>query len=280
MGRQSRSGSSGVASAAAASIAFALLLAPQGQLHAAVVWSVTGSVFLVSDGVTGKALVRAGQSLEEGDVLTGETKDAAVLIQCNKEGDAHALSGEFEAVIISASDNGQCVIDLKAGLAVATKAPTGPDRTILRAGPIAMASIHTQFGIQVTPARDAAGVPPSTHTFVLDGAAVCRDSRRPDKTWLLKSGEQFDPNNGARASIDDRIYEQLARAFARLDAAPVKPPEPALEDKLTAAWLAVLRKPNDAPARAELARLQSFSQSAIARYQQARAKELASQSGN
>jgi len=281
MDRQPGSGLSSVASAFAASIAFALLLAPPGEVHAAVVWSVTGPVFLIRDGVAGKALLRSGKPLQEADVLTGETNDAAVLIQCDKEGDAHTLSGEFEAVVVSASDNGPCVIDLKSGTAVATKTrDTKPDRAVLRAGPIAMASVHTQFGIHVVPVRDAASAPPSTRSFVLDGSAICRDSRRPDKAWPVNSGEQFEPDSGMRSSIDDRTYEQLARAFAQLDAAQVKPPEPTLEDELTAAWLAVLRHPEDAQARAELARLQSFSQSAIARYQQARAKELAAQSGD
>jgi hypothetical protein len=235
-------------------------------------------VFLVRDGVAGKSSVRSGRTLQEADVLTGTTKDSAALIECDSQGDAHALSGEFEAVIVSSSNDDPCVIDLRAGIAVATKTPAATPVTMLRAGPIAMASIHTQFGIHVT--REQAGAPGSTSTFVLDGSATCRDSRRPEKVWTLKSGEQIEPEHGTRSSIDDETYQHLARMFARLDAVQVLPPEPALVDELTAAWLAVLHSPDDAKARHELARLQAFSKSALAQYQQARSRELAQMSGD
>jgi hypothetical protein len=245
---------------------------------AATVFSVTGPVFLVRDGVAGKSSVSSGKALQEADVLTGTAKDSAMLIQCESQGDAHALSGEFEAVVVSASNDNPCVIDLRAGTAVATKTATTTPVTMLRAGPIAMASIHTQFGIQVT--RGAAGAPGTTSTFVLDGSATCRDSRRPEKVWTLKSGEQIDPERGFRSSIDDDAYERLARMFARLDAVQVLPPEPALVDELTAAWLAVLHSPDNAQARRELVRLQAFSKSALAQYQQARSRELAQMPGD
>jgi hypothetical protein len=276
MDRQSGRVLGSVAATLVAGIAIAFLPVPSA--HAAAVFSVSGPVFLVRDGIAGKSLVRSGTTLQEADVLTGETKDAAALIECDSQGDAHALSGEFEAVIVSSSDDKPCVIDLRAGTAVATRTPTATPVTMLRAGPVAMASIHTQFGIHVT--RGEAGAPGATSTFVLDGSATCRDSRRPDKVWTLKSGEQIDPERGLRSSIDDETYERLARMFAKLDAVQVLPPEPALVDKLTAAWLAVLHSPDDAPARHELARLQAFSKSALAQYQQARSRELAQMPGD
>jgi hypothetical protein len=60
----------------------------------------------------------------------------------------------------------------------------------------------------------------------------------------------------------------------------VLPPAPALVDELTAAWLAVLRSPDNAQARRELVRLQAFSKSALAQYQQARSRELAQMPGD
>jgi hypothetical protein len=263
------------ARAAAASIAIGLLLAPP-LAHAAFVWSVNGSVSLVRDGVAGKTAVQTRTQLQEADVLRGETKESGVLIQCGKEGDAHTLSGEFEAIVLSSADDGSCVIDLKAGIAVATKAPaTKPGGTTLRSGPIAMASIHTQFGIYVTQADGDAG---AIRSFVVDGSATCRDSRRPDKVWSLNSGEEIDPQTGARSAIGNQTYEQLARTFAQLDATEMHPRNQVLEDQLAAGWLEVLRKPGDLQARNNLTRLQSFSQSALAQYQKARARELAAKS--
>lgn len=261
--------------------ALGLVIAPGAAVHAAgaAVWSVTGRVFVIRDGAAGKILVKAGMPLNEADELEGVTNESSVLIQC-PNGAAQTLSGPFNAIINRLDGEAACTIDLRTGTAVATTAPANEGGgASLRAGPIAMVSVHTQFGMHVTPQGNDRAVDRTISGFVLDGQANCRDDRT-ERAWSVNSGQQIDIETRKFSSIDAKTYQRLARTFARLDANQLTSADPQLEEQLTARWLAVLQYPDDARARIELSRIQGSSVSAVARYQRARAKSLAQRSGD
>jgi hypothetical protein len=259
-----------------------LLLPLQASLAAgATVRAVFGRVVASRDGVENPFPVRGGDELHDADRLQGDSPDASTQLEC-PSGATQTLTGRFDAVLNPSGAQSDCAIDLNVGTAIATTghSPRGveddPKSALIKSGPIAMTSHHTQFGLEVLPTRKR-GIP-HVEGFVLDGSAACHDLQT-GRQWRIETGKKIDMHSRVITPVEDAKYVRLARAFARLDlsqkgAAAI---DPASERTLQTRWLAVMRQPQDAAARVNLIEAHvslKVSASRVSVYQASRANVL------
>ena len=210
----------------------ALLLATNA--HAAnpsTISSVSGTVTVTPKSAPARE-ARVGMTLADGSELTGGAGDAGVQIDCPNHA-TQTLSGEFDAVIDAEDPKKGCVVNLRAGTAVATTGnrDSGPGPAAITGGAVTMASQHTQFGLIVSkdPSKSQG------EGFVVDGEATLNQNAA-HRSWFVTSGSKIDGDTGRILAIDADRYQSIAIFYARLDISQPGVNAQADETRLRARW--------------------------------------------
>jgi hypothetical protein len=212
------------------------------------------NVTLTAIGGIERQPLRLGVALDPGDEIASTDPNAVVALTCPKSSSVN-LHGRFRSVILPPASGQDCALSLLAGNAdVQTSQPTE-----LSAGTTLMGSKRTTYAMRV--AADA-----TVACMVFEGDVqvhnLATGAVRPLTTlmsasWRSGALQQFGaPIADSELSSTARMYARAETARVRARNASVANPA-ALQRELETRYAAVLRAPQDARARLELAALQT-----------------------
>ena len=211
-------------------------------------------VTLTAIGGVDREALRVGQALDPGDEIASSDQNAVVALACPKSSSVN-LHGRFRSVILPIAPGQDCAISLLAGSAdVQTDNPTQ-----LSAGTTLMGSKRTTYGMRV-------GTDATVACVVFDGevevqnlanGAVRPLGRLMSASWKGGVLQQYGaPVSGAELSSTARLYARAETGRVRARDAAVGNLT-GLQRELETRHLTVLKAPQDATARLDLAALQA-----------------------
>jgi hypothetical protein len=211
-------------------------------------------VTLTAIGGVDRQALRVGQALDPGDEIAGTDPNTIVALVCPRSSSVN-LHGRFRSVILPVAPGQDCALSLLAGSAdVQTDNPTQ-----LSAGPTLMGSKRTSYGMRVTPDATVACVVFEGDVEVQNLATGAVRPLGPLMSASWKGGvlQQYGvPVTEAELLDTARLYARAETVRARAGNPAVDNPA-VLQRELEARHLAVLKGPQDAAARLDLAALQA-----------------------
>lgn len=211
-------------------------------------------VTLTAIGGVDREALRVGQALDPGDEIASPDQNAVVALTCPKSSSVN-LHGRFRSVILPGTAGQDCAISLLAGSAdVQTDNPTQ-----LSAGATLMGSKRTTYGMRVGADATVACVvfEGDVEVHNLATGAVRPLGQLMSASWKGGALQQYGtPLTGAELADTARLYARAETARARARDATIANLA-ALQRELEARHLAVLKAPQDAAVRIDLATLQA-----------------------
>ena len=212
------------------------------------------NVTLTAIGGIDRQPLRLGEALDPGDEIASTDPNAVVALTCPKSSSV-TLHGRFRSVILPPGSGQDCALSLLAGNAdVQTSQPTE-----LSAGTTLMGSKRTTYAMRVSSDATVACVVFEGEVQVhnLATGAVRPLTTLMSASWKSGALQQYGaPISDSDLSSTARLYARVETARVRARDASVANPA-ALQRDLEAKYAAVLRAPEDARARLELAALQT-----------------------
>jgi hypothetical protein len=212
------------------------------------------NVTLTAIGGIDRQPLRLGEALDPGDEIASTDPNAVVALTCPKSSSVN-LHGRFRSVILPPGSGQDCALSLLAGNAdVQTSQPTE-----LGAGTTLMGSKRTTYAMRVSSDATVACVVFEGEVQVqnLATGAVRPLTTLMSASWKSGALQQYGaPVSDADLASTARLYARAETARVRARDASVANPA-ALQRELEAKYAAVLRAPQDARARLELAALQT-----------------------
>jgi hypothetical protein len=212
------------------------------------------NVTLTAIGGIDRQPLRLGEALDPGDEIASTDPNAVVALTCPKSSSVN-LHGRFRSVILPPGSGQDCALSLLAGNAdVQTSQPTE-----LSAGTTLMGSKRTTYAMRVSSDATVACVVFEGEVQVhnLATGAVRPLTTLMSASWKSGALQQYGaPISDSDLSSTARLYARAETARVRARDASVANPA-ALQRELEAKYAPVLRAPEDARARLELAALQA-----------------------